>query len=306
MKKNLVPTVSVIIPTYNRAHVVGQAIQSVLDQTYQDFEIIVLDDASADHTEEIVKSFQDSRICYIRHLKNRGAPWARNSGAQAAQGEFLAFLDSDDFWYPEFLERQFAELLAHPECVGMSCCNIVRTTGESRTVLRPGARSLTFDENIIFANGICTSSFLIRKFAFQSVGGFDVMYSSFQDFDFLLRMTAKYRIEAIDDILLEYHIGDDSISRNMVAKAKGFDRIINIYHDDILRLRLMHIYLFRLGQYHILSGYRLRGWKCWAQALQFKALDAKIWKHFLLTLGGVGLYRCILFLHTRSNERQHT
>jgi len=90
------PTVSVIIPTYNRAHTIGRAIKSVLNQTYQDFEIIVVDDGSTDNTEEVVKSFRDKRIRYIQHKKNKGAAAARNTGIKSAKGKYIAFQDSDD------------------------------------------------------------------------------------------------------------------------------------------------------------------------------------------------------------------
>ena len=109
MNKN--PTVSVIIPTYNRAHLVDRAIQSVLNQTYKDFELIIVDDGSTDNTEDIIKEFQkkDERIKYIRHEENRGGSAARNTGIKAAKGEYIAFLDSDDEWLPIKLGRQISE-----------------------------------------------------------------------------------------------------------------------------------------------------------------------------------------------------
>lgn len=300
-----IPTISVIIPTHNRGHLVGQAISSVLDQTYQNFEIIVVDDASADNTEDVVKGFDDSRVHYICHEQNRGAPWARNSGAAVARGEYLAFLDSDDIWHPKLLERQLAVLAGLQPSVGMICCSMIRRQGESRTTLRPRIRGLTFDENLIVGNGICTSSFLIRKAAFQAIGRFDVEFRSFQDFDFLLRMSAKYQIKAIDDVLMEYRLGNDSISLSMTSKAKGFERIINTYRSDILRLGLMHRYIFRLGQYYMLSGSLVAGWQCWARALRYNVFDMKIFTHFLLTLGGIRLYRRILLFRQRHVELQN-
>jgi glycosyltransferase involved in cell wall biosynthesis len=302
-----IPTVSVVIPTYNRAHVVGQAINSVLHQTYQDFEIFIIDDASTDNTEEVVKGFSDPRIHYLRQQQNRGAPWSRNLGAEVARGKYLAFLDSDDLWYPEFLERQLAVLNDFPPDVGMICCGMVRKQGESRSVIIPSAPYLTFDGNLMQARGgHCSSSLMVRRAAFQTIGGFDVNFSSFQDFDFLLRMSANYRVEASDEILMEYRLGKDSISVNMDKKAKGLERIINIYQRDILRLGVMHRYLFWLGQYHVLSGNLATGWRRWARALRYKVLDAKIWKHVLLSLGGVGLYRRALLLHNRRMEQQYT
>lgn len=119
-------TVSVIIPTYNRAHLLGRAIQSVLAQTYEDFEIIVVDDASTDVTEQVVKSFADDRINYIRHQKNKGGSSARNTGIKAAKGEFIAFLDSDDEWVPKKLEKEINRLQTLSNEVGVFyggfCC----------------------------------------------------------------------------------------------------------------------------------------------------------------------------------------
>lgn len=101
------PTVSVIIPTYNRAHLVARAIQSVLNQTYQDFEIIIVDDASTDNTEEVVKSFNDKRVGYMQLNENSGTSAVpRNTAIKTARGKYIAFQDSDDEWLPEKLKKQ--------------------------------------------------------------------------------------------------------------------------------------------------------------------------------------------------------
>ena len=94
------PVVSVVIPTYNRACLLGRAIQCVLNQSFQDIEVIVVDDASQDNSADIVNSLDDSRIKYLRHEKNRGGSSARNTGIKAARGEYIAFLDDDDEWMP--------------------------------------------------------------------------------------------------------------------------------------------------------------------------------------------------------------
>ncbi|RLF83553.1 glycosyl transferase, partial [Thermococci archaeon] len=100
------PTVSVIIPTYNRANLLKRAIASVLNQTFTDFELIVVDDASPDNTPEVVRSINDGRIRYVRLKKNSGGPVARNTGIRKARGRFIALLDDDDEWLPNRLELQ--------------------------------------------------------------------------------------------------------------------------------------------------------------------------------------------------------
>ena len=118
-------TVSAIIPTYNRANIVIRAIQSVLNQTYQNFELLVIDDGSQDNTEEIVTGIHDNRIKYIRHEKNKGVAAARNTGIEAAKGEFIAFLDSDDEWLPNKLKRIRVR-------ISLSTCNCPRPGGTLR------------------------------------------------------------------------------------------------------------------------------------------------------------------------------
>src|SRR5215510_16389067 len=112
------PAVSVIIPTYNRAEFLRLAITSVLNQTFQDFEIIVVDDASEDHTHEVVSDFSDKRIKYIRHEANKRVSAARNTGVLSASGDYIAFLDDDDEWLPRTLQMQVALLEDSTSIVG--------------------------------------------------------------------------------------------------------------------------------------------------------------------------------------------
>ena len=100
------PGISVIIPTYNRAHLISRSAKSVLAQTYPDFELIIVDDGSGDNTEEIIEALADPRIRYLRHESNRGVSAARNTGIRAARGDYIAFQDSDDEWLPQKLEKQ--------------------------------------------------------------------------------------------------------------------------------------------------------------------------------------------------------
>jgi len=303
-ERNNPPLVSVIIPTYNRAHLVGRAVQSVLDQTFQDFEVIVVDDASTDNTEDVVNGFDDRRIQCVRLDRNSGAAHARNTGAQRATGEYLAFLDSDDTWYPELLAQQVVALTHAPPEVGMVCCGMLRISQGLTSEVRPRTLGTQFQDHLVRGAGICTSAFLVRRSAFENVGGFHTALKSFQDFDFLLRMTSRYRLETVNDILLEYRLEEDSISLNMGAKAAGLRCVLERYEDRILEAGVWYMYMFKLGQYSFLSGQRLQGWLCWAKALRSRPWHLQTWKHLGLSLGGVRTYTRFLELHRQRVLRQ--
>ena len=113
------PTVSVIIPTYNHAHVLGRSIQSVLNQTFQDFELIIVDDGSTDDTESLVNRSSSNKIKYVRHQGNQGRSVTRNTGIQLAKGDYIAILDADDEWMPEKLEKQMKVIRTAPPEVGV-------------------------------------------------------------------------------------------------------------------------------------------------------------------------------------------
>ena len=215
------PTVSVIIPTYNRAHLVGRAICSVLNQTFQDFEIIVVDDGSTDNTEEVVKSFNDPRIRYIRHEQNRGGSAARNTGIRAARGEYIAFLDSDDEWLPEKLDTQLKTMSTLPEHFVGVCCGYYRARqSKIVSVSRPMLYGKLFDKLLKspFLNG--GSCLIVRKNALVAIGGFDEQLARHQDWDLLLRLALMYEIGIIDTPLVIKHNDRAGPRADIVRKGK--------------------------------------------------------------------------------------
>jgi len=127
------PAVSIIIQTYNRRQSIGRSIKSVLNQTYRDFELIIVDDGSTDNTKELVADFNDERIKYVRHEENKGEAAARNTGIKAARYDYIVYQDSDDKWLPEKLARQI-ELLenASPE-VGVIYTGFWKAENHKRT-----------------------------------------------------------------------------------------------------------------------------------------------------------------------------
>jgi glycosyltransferase involved in cell wall biosynthesis len=157
------PKVSVIIPTYNGARLLGEAIQSVLDQTYPDFELIVVNDASPDNTSEIMPRFDDPRIRYIVHEKNQGVDRSRYTGLSASTGEIIAFLDQDDFFHPEKLEAHVAYLEQHPE-VGFTYnarFELNHSAKTIRNIWRP-PRTLTLADLVLWFP-IAPSDWVMRR-----------------------------------------------------------------------------------------------------------------------------------------------
>ena len=168
------PKVSVIIPTYNCAHFLPDAIQSVLDQSFQDFELIVVDDGSTDNTEEVVRSFSDTRLTYIRQVHQERSA-ARNTGIQASGGEYVTFLDSDDRYLPGKLSLQVPVLDAHPD-KGMVISGWVEVDKAGRILYerRPWLTASDLSaEAWLFRQLTRLGANLIRREWLCRVGGFD-------------------------------------------------------------------------------------------------------------------------------------
>lgn len=237
MKENN-PKVSVIIPTYNRAHLIGRAIQSVLNQSYRDFEIIVVDDGSSDNIGEVVKSFNDERIRYIRHKENKGAAAARNTGIEAARGEFIAFQDSDDEWLPEKLEKQMKVFKNAPEEVGVVYTDMMRITGNKKKYFH--SPKIMPEDKIIYERaldygvmniGIQTT--LIKKECFDKAGIFDEKFPRFIDLEFFIRLSKYYYFYRIKEPLVSYFDADKGITSNTKALITARKLILEKYFEDI-------------------------------------------------------------------------
>lgn len=193
-----VPTVSVIIPTYNRAHLIRKSLESVLNQTFDDFEIIVFDDGSTDDTEKVVKQFTDERIRCLRHEQNRGAAAARNTGIRAARGDYIAFLDSDDEWLPHKLAKQLTALQSAPASVGASCTASYHIFGQ-RVKKHVPVLSGTWLRTLLWGCDLNPgATLLVSRRVLDDVGLLDETLPRYEDWDWLIRCVKKY-----DLLLLE-------------------------------------------------------------------------------------------------------
>jgi glycosyltransferase involved in cell wall biosynthesis len=215
----MVPQVSVIIPTHNRAALVREAVASVKAQTYRDFEVLVVDDASTDATWEALAAWREVRV--LRHACRRGVAAARNTGIDAARGEWLAFLDSDDLWLPEKLARQMAYLKDQPDL-------LISQTDETWVrrgvkVNKPAAHRKVAGR-IFFASLerclISPSAVILNRRLLEAHGGFDEDLAAAEDYDLWLRLTWRYEVGLVDEPLVIKRGGHpDQLSRQW-----GIDR----------------------------------------------------------------------------------
>jgi glycosyltransferase involved in cell wall biosynthesis len=221
--------VSVIIPAYNCGSFIGETIQSVRQQTYTNWEIIVIDDGSTDDTQKVVGSIHDPRIRYIRTL-NQGNYWARNRGLKEARGEYIAFLDADDIVLPEKFAKQVRLFMEKPE-LGLCCTNFyVQFADKDKDVaFEDVSYSFAYDfdtdsgfiEKALENNFIVTSSVMIRRECIERLGGFDTTFQNAMDYDLFLRIIFEYPSYYISEKLMKRLEHASNISKNKVNTYKA-------------------------------------------------------------------------------------
>ena len=207
--------ISVVIPTYNAAQFIAEAISSVLGQTYTDFEVIVIDDGSIDNTSDIISN-QFQNIGYFR-IPNQGASKARNYGIQRARGEFVAFLDADDLWLPEKLEKQLDAFRRDPDLMMVFTDNrVFDSDGVKEPPFLKSERLMKGDvvRNIFLYSRVTTSTVMVRKKVFDEVGLFEEGLKVAEDDNLWMRIALRYRIGLVDEVLVHYRNTENSLSRS--------------------------------------------------------------------------------------------
>ena len=225
--------VSVIIPTYNRPGYLKKAIQTVLNQTYNNLEIIIVDDASKTDTKKVIHSFNDNRITYIRNKKQSGAPVSRNNGIKKAKGTCIAFLDDDDEWEPTKLEKQLKEF--DDDNVGLVVCySLDKRFGMTR-ISKP-KRKVSFADLLKSFNLSSTSSYVARKTAVEKAGYFDVNLPSAQEYDLAIRLSKHYEVRTVPEVLMIQNASTGQISTNWTRKIRGILALYTKYGNEYNKL----------------------------------------------------------------------
>lgn len=250
------PLVSIITPTYNRSDLIGRAIKSVQAQTFQDWEHIIVDDASTDDTSAVVESFQsdDRRIMYVQHQVNRKGGAARNSGIKAATGEYLAFLDSDDEWYPEKLEKQLA-LFDSSELgdVGIVTCGLrERGVDGSERVKLPKRRGWVRDALLQFTSDgfLVHPGFILNRKVNEPNVLWDEKLPAYQDWDYLVSASEGRQLDYVAEPLVLRHVQDERV-HSVKNVAAASEMVIEKYQEELASKPRL------LQKYHLLSAHAL-------------------------------------------------
>ena len=214
---NSSPLVSIVIPTYNHAPMLQRALATVIEQTYQNWNAIVVNNFSTDNTLEVVAKFNDPRIQCVNFRNNGVIGASRNEGIKLATGEYIAFLDSDDTWFPTKVEKSVSSLENGSDLV----CHSeywIDESGKSRLVTYGPSEAATHHNLIYKGNRISTSATMVRATLLKEVNGFDVSPEliSTEDYDLWIRLAAKSnKFAFIDEPLGEYHRHDNNVSANI-------------------------------------------------------------------------------------------
>lgn len=229
--------VSVIIPTYNRAKTILNSVNSVLQQSYSDVEVLIVDDASVDETQAVIESVQEERVKYIKLPQNSGASVARNIGVEYAQGQIIAFEDSDDIWHYDKLEKQMKYWKEHPEYAMIYCSyNMHKKDSVYQVPERDWSGDLEGDifASLLVRNTVGTPTMLMYKEAFQSVGGFDTTMNCLEDWDFAIKFAREYKIGYVEETLVDAFYTEGSVSSRIADGYLTRCKMIGAYREEMI------------------------------------------------------------------------
>lgn len=292
------PLVSVVIPTYNREKTIVRAINSVLNQTYTNLELIVVDDNSKDNTESVIQEYiTDKRLKYIKLTKNVGGGGARNKGITEAKGEFVAFQDSDDEWMLDKLEKQMAVFQNRPD-VDVIFCQMKRILGDS-TIIYP-KKNPTNNTNLYTSflkeNYIGTPTAIIKKEKLVANKGFDENLPRLQDWDLFIRLAKNGKFHMLNEVLCDVYLQENSISNNSDALYIALNQFDKKYHNEIILLSKYDrssIYE-KYGSLLINDGRIKQGKLFFKKGLKHYIFNTKlIAKYITLLLGGIKGYKLL-------------
>lgn len=289
------PSVSVIVPSLNQGQFIGEALDSVLAQTFRDFEVIVVDGRSTDGTAGVVARYGDP-IQFFRQ-SGKGISRAKNQALERARGKYIAFLDADDAWYPQKLARQVALLQEYPE-YGF-CSSDVDFFDETGVTIRGAIAAekkprsgMVFDD-LFVNNFISSATIILRRECFEKAGRFDEEIYYAEDTEMWLRVAKEFALGYIPESLSRYRVRPDarsqSFSRHYASLAAAYGRLQAADPEYFARhsglLRAAYAQLYRRWAYrHFEAGEHAAARRIYLRALRYASLDRSVWSHLAATL----------------------
>ncbi len=292
------PLVSVVLPTFNRAHSLPRAMRSVLDQSYRNLELIVIDDVSTDDTERVVAAIAagDSRVRFVRRERNGGAAAARNTGIRQARGDFIAFQDSDDELLDCKLARQVPALQAGGDgkvlCVSSYLVYQQGTRGASWLL---GRDSMTYPDDLrrqaLVTFFFTTPTWLARAQTLRDLGGFDETMRCWEDWELALRVVSRGDVAMIDDALHIQYESAGSVNRQDRAYGPAMRRILD-QHEALWRDESGSLaeHCFVVGRHEMLYGSPAEARRFFARAIRLRPSFRKAWLGWTLAVFGRAPY----------------
>jgi glycosyltransferase involved in cell wall biosynthesis len=285
------PLVSVIIPTYNSASYLPQALDSVFNQTFQDYEIIVVDDGSTDETEQVLVPYREL-IKYIRK-ENRGPASARNVGIKHSKGDYIAFLDADDIWLPDKLQSQIGFMKKNPEIqVLFTDCAIFDHQGLIMPSIKERykvASCVTFEE-LLTEHFVAMSSIIVKRSCLEEIGLFDETLIGAEDYNLYLRLARKFQFMYLDRVLVYHRKHEKSLSKCLEQmrhdELANLDKIANLFPEmNIPKRKLAAKIYLRFGIYHLNCRELAAARFCFKNTLKHSPLTGFAW--FLLAISSL-------------------
>lgn len=290
-----IPKVSVIIPTHNRPELIKKAIKSVLAQTYQDFEIIVVDDGLEKRANEIINFFDDKRLKYIQHKQEKGGSAARNTGIKNSKGQYIALLDDDDEWLPKKLEIQMREFKDTPQDVGF-CFSAVKNVYDDREEISVSPEGVADYHELTLrrAKGFLTVTLIIKRFVFNKVGLFDEKFPSHQDPDLMIRVTKKYKGLGINQPLVKVNMANhEQIGRDLSKRIKGREMILKKYYSEFKkRPPILAKHYFQIGLWYRDNSQLAKAKNMFKKAWQ-TSFKIRYFLHYLNLTGNARIYKIL-------------
>ena len=289
------PQVSVIIPTKDRVDYVSQSIQSVLNQTYRNFEIIIVDGSSTTETRDIVENFRDTRIrCFMQRGKKSAAS-ARNQGIRMANGQFVAFLDDDDLWLPQKLEKQIAALSQDDSYSLVYTLNtyVMQSDGKVIGLYNRPAIDGSIYPQILMRNTIGNfNGVLARRKCFEKEL-FDEKLRALEDWDMLIRLGRRFRFRPVDGPLEAYRLHLKRLTRGYYQVLRATRIMSNKFSMDISTYGYESYWHLLLGLAYLQSGYSAHARREYATVIRMNPHSVGTYFRYLTSFAGANLYNLI-------------